>query len=567
MAVAFLSPLFSSEDAVGAPLVSGKLYTYAAGTTTPQTTYQDAAGSVANTNPIGLNARGEAVLFLTAGTNYKFVLKTAADVTVWTQDDIVGPLSTASLSGSSGSSNVGWIQSGSGAVARTLQSRLRDTVNAFDFMTVAQIADVQAGTLAEDVTSPIQNAITALPANGGSIYCPPGQYLVSSKLVLSKRVLFIGAGTSLLAADVTPTLLVKKSTMTSELVEVTAGACGMEHIGLKGQAGNTGAGIQVSAGRFYLNDVCVYSMGGDGIRVGTDAGVNANVFAFYNIKCKSNGGHGVHLSDKTSPTLADANGGAIFGADLQSNTDAGLRITNAQLNSFYNIVSQSNTGRGISLGAGADYNFFFGGDSESNSGDEIHLEAGASYNTFHGGVVTGSITDNGTGTVMLGLQSTAASGIGRGVYLSNVAASDTRTLDWYEEGTFTPVLTFSTPGDVAVTYSAQIGRYTRIGNRCTISVSVITSAFTHTTASGDIRISGLPFTSRNLSNVLHCGACQYAGVTAATTPSVVARVAANSTIVNFLASGSGVANVNLATTQVASGGTPLFIFTVTYEVE
>lgn len=133
MAVSYISPLFSAADALGAPLVSGKLYTYLAGTTTPATTYSDAAGSSANANPIILNARGEAVVFLTAGTNYKFVLKTTLDVTIWTQDDIVGPLSSATLAASSGSSNVGFIQSGAGAAATTVQAELRQFLTPLQF--------------------------------------------------------------------------------------------------------------------------------------------------------------------------------------------------------------------------------------------------------------------------------------------------------------------------------------------------------------------------------------------------------------------------------------------------
>ena len=47
----------------GAPLAGGKVYTYAAGTTTPKATYADADKVAANTNPVILDARGEAVIF------------------------------------------------------------------------------------------------------------------------------------------------------------------------------------------------------------------------------------------------------------------------------------------------------------------------------------------------------------------------------------------------------------------------------------------------------------------------------------------------------------------------
>ena len=61
--------------AAGVPLSGGKVYTYSAGTTTPQVTYSDAAGTVPNTNPIILDSRGEAVIYWT-GT-YKVALQDA----------------------------------------------------------------------------------------------------------------------------------------------------------------------------------------------------------------------------------------------------------------------------------------------------------------------------------------------------------------------------------------------------------------------------------------------------------------------------------------------------------
>jgi hypothetical protein len=87
--VATISPdprlqFFASD---GSFLVGGKLYTYAAGTTTPLATYTTSTGLVANTNPIILDSRGEASVWL-GSSKYKFVLKTAADVEVWTQDQL-----------------------------------------------------------------------------------------------------------------------------------------------------------------------------------------------------------------------------------------------------------------------------------------------------------------------------------------------------------------------------------------------------------------------------------------------------------------------------------------------
>ena len=79
----------------GEPLVGGKLYTYTAGTTTPQATYTDSAGGTANTNPVILDSRGEANIWL-GGANYKFKLTDANDVEIWTVDNISAPTSGVS---------------------------------------------------------------------------------------------------------------------------------------------------------------------------------------------------------------------------------------------------------------------------------------------------------------------------------------------------------------------------------------------------------------------------------------------------------------------------------------
>lgn len=84
-------------DANNAPLVGGKLYTYEAGTSTPLATYTDQAASSPNTNPIILDANGEAVIFITSGTQYKFILTDANDVQLWSQDNVAGVGFTGNL--------------------------------------------------------------------------------------------------------------------------------------------------------------------------------------------------------------------------------------------------------------------------------------------------------------------------------------------------------------------------------------------------------------------------------------------------------------------------------------
>lgn len=77
-------------DANGDPLAGGLLYSYVAGTSVPAATYADYSGLTPNTNPIVLDANGEANIWLGSGY-YKFILEDANNVVQWTADDISAP--------------------------------------------------------------------------------------------------------------------------------------------------------------------------------------------------------------------------------------------------------------------------------------------------------------------------------------------------------------------------------------------------------------------------------------------------------------------------------------------
>jgi hypothetical protein len=76
----------------GVPLSGGKLYTYIAGTTTPQATYTSSSGSTNHTNPIILDSAGRVPggeIWLSS-SSYKFVLNTSTDVLIATYDNVSG---------------------------------------------------------------------------------------------------------------------------------------------------------------------------------------------------------------------------------------------------------------------------------------------------------------------------------------------------------------------------------------------------------------------------------------------------------------------------------------------
>jgi hypothetical protein len=93
----FLSPLGGVAaqflDNNGVILSGGKIYTYAAGTTTNAATYTSSSGGTAQSNPIILDSAGRVPsgeIWLTDGVSYKFVIKTSEDVTIGTYDNLTG---------------------------------------------------------------------------------------------------------------------------------------------------------------------------------------------------------------------------------------------------------------------------------------------------------------------------------------------------------------------------------------------------------------------------------------------------------------------------------------------
>jgi hypothetical protein len=80
-------------DNNGQPLSGGKIYTYAAGTTTPQATYTSALGIQPHSNPIVLDSAGRVPggeIWLTDGLVYKFVIETSTGGLIGTYDNITG---------------------------------------------------------------------------------------------------------------------------------------------------------------------------------------------------------------------------------------------------------------------------------------------------------------------------------------------------------------------------------------------------------------------------------------------------------------------------------------------
>jgi hypothetical protein len=134
-----------------------------------------------------------------------------------------------------------------------------------------------------------------------------------------------------------------------------------------------------------------------------------------------------------------------------------------------------------------------------------------------------------------------------------VAVANVNTLDDYEEGTWTPALTFSTPGNLSVAYTRTAGRYQKIGNTVYCSFTIVTSTFTHTTASGELRITELPFATSSDSDNFSSVGCAFEGWTKANYTQSCIEPTPGQSYATFLLYGSGQAAAVVSSGDVPTG--------------
>lgn len=138
--------------------------------------------------------------------------------------------------------------------------------------------------------------------------------------------------------------------------------------------------------------------------------------------------------------------------------------------------------------------------------------------------------------------------------LSNIAFSGAG-VDMITTGVaWTPVLTFVTPGDLNVVYSTQSGRYYQLSsNLLLVQFNITTTTFTYTTASGNLRVTGLPFTTPNTAPLRMASTVSFQGINKASYNYLSLGMPPNSSVFQLSASGMGQPISAVASTDTASG--------------
>jgi hypothetical protein len=152
------------------------------------------------------------------------------------------------ISTSAGASGVGYLPSGTGAVPTTVQEQNRKSIFLFDFMSAAQIADVQSATPALDHTASIQAFFNACVGRRGIVNDTKlGYYRVTSQLTLPNNFVTI---------EWESTAGVFKKFFNGDMIRVNGGEVELVRCGIDGNGGTyTGGGIVLtttSANSFRL---------------------------------------------------------------------------------------------------------------------------------------------------------------------------------------------------------------------------------------------------------------------------------------------------------------------------
>jgi hypothetical protein len=224
-------------------------------------------------------------------------------------------------------------------------------------------------------------------------------------------------------------------------------------------------------------------------------------------------GDGAAATRRTLTLNGGANAGIGALIDLQlGGTSSGYLATSnwAASDTSSDVILYANTARGI--------RFYTNGTNE-------RMRIDSSGNLLVG--ITSARANAGDVQVSKGISFPA----------TQSAQSDANTLDDYEEGTWTPVISGSTTAGTG-TYTAQVGTYTKIGNFVTVAAYVHITAHT---GSGNFLFSGLPFTSELRTNSYHSAALGY-----------VSNISLTAS--NYLQAYIGPNSLNIAIGQTPVGG-------------
>jgi hypothetical protein len=169
-----------------------------------------------------------------------------------------------------------------------------------------------------------------------------------------------------------------------------------------------------------------------------------------------------------------------------SNTFVGFNAGYAATSGYVNTFLGYNSGSAVTTGL---LNTIVGAYTGNQNNLDIRTASG--YVVLADGSGNRMLSSANGYSTALGNSAVPQSGTGITFPATQSASSDANTLDDYEEGTWTPGVTFS-GGTTGLTYASQNGSYVKIGRFVYASFNLQLS--NKGSSSGSVQVTGLPFT-------------------------------------------------------------------------
>ena len=447
------------------------------------------------------------------------------------------PVTATSFTGSGAgltglaSPQISFTQAGTGAQAQTLTTKLNQQVSVFDFMTAAQIADVQGQTLLVDVTASIQSAINSVSVAGGTVFFPTGWYSITAELLISNP------GVNLVGASKTGTMLYKRFNNGSLLHFQNSNWSNVRSIFLQGIQDTTGTGNLVYLeGSSYcsINDCKIFNAIGYGISISQGSQSNGAYFnkidschlfnnTLANIYSGNNSSNTVVIGGEiTSSTnygwlVVGGNACTAYGASFEGNTVAGVCVGSATVTGDVSLFGCRMEGAGVMKYGAVIYNALstfqaFGCHITSCTAADIYNpnSANVNWNQAYGStspsaavgitnlsnthtLATATISNSSGNTIFSGVSSTIIKSLSNGLSLSSAngtlyLATGTNTLNFQTTGALLIANSIAPNGN----YTAPVGSiYMNTGG------SAGTTLYTKETGTGNTGWVGLPSVNSN----------------------------------------------------------------------
>ncbi len=508
---------------------------------------------------------------------------------------------------SAGTAAIGFVQAGVGAILRTVQDELRETVK------VTQFGASPTKTAAQNDVA-FNDAITYCKANGKGLGIPSGTYQLTSGAVnfAGQGLTIKGAGSAVLqftgtgrgfVLDTTAAIGIVIGEMVVENLVIVGGPAITDGFYSRGIVRSAFSNIEVrectTSAFTFLHGVSNYC---ENLKYSTNVIAQTTKPATGLILDKN--GAGYYTADCTfvntimegfpgkACNLIDAQGNKFVGGTLEA-VAVGLEVSAVCIrNSFDSVWFEANTTRDIEIyGKATEFNNCYLG-SNGVPGANAAIVTGKGT-MFRGGFVRAAdmqATSRDTHFDSVGLSDNGALGFtGSGVFTrvactkidvsanisgyfndiigpaqslifaaAQVPSSGANTLDDYEEGAWTPVLT-SAGGTITPNATFTGGRYTKVGNLVTVNGCVYVSSVAAPT--GALTITGLPFVSKSGTTEYRAGSVYATDLNTTATQPIMAGLQPASTVLVLGKLVSGVASAMAADIKAGSD----IRFSITYQ--